>query len=43
MEGRSRFVEIRLAAAQKQKCGITDRTDIITIRDLIDFDEKLSD
>jgi hypothetical protein len=27
----------------KQKCGITDRADIITIPDLIDFDEKRRD
>ena len=25
---------------KKQKCGITDRTDINTIAELIDFDEK---
>src|SRR5947207_11749441 len=27
----------------KQRCGITDRTDIVTIPELIDFDEKRRD
>jgi hypothetical protein len=27
----------------KQKCGITDRTDIVTMPEFIDFDEKRRD
>jgi hypothetical protein len=32
-----------LLEEQKQKCGISERTDIVTIPELIDFDEKRRD
>jgi gluconokinase len=32
-----------LLEEEKQKCGIADRTDIATIPELIDFDEKRRD